>query len=169
MCQGGYKIPRRTKGVIRSSQGRRPSLRLLNKIHQDSVSPSEYITFAKITGEREIILLTVTPAFKAIWEEVQTLTTDGISNDRLFRSLSHPFTYQSFCTTLRSPSAPSQWLDTVKSLDYYACYVIYLVCQTSFSFYSTKTNMTWVVFTLTFIYQASLNWLFILLITVLIN
>lgn len=91
MCQGGYKIPRRTKGVIRSSQGRRPSLLLLNQIHQDSVSASEYITFAKITGERQITLRTVTPAFTAIWEEVQALTTDGISNDGLFRSLSHPF------------------------------------------------------------------------------
>lgn len=100
MCQGGYKIPRRTKGVIWSSQGRRPSLFLLNKIHQDSVSLCEYITFAKITGEREISLQTVTPAFKAIWEEVQTLTTDGISNDRLFPSLSHPFTYQSFWISL---------------------------------------------------------------------
>lgn len=116
MCQGGYKIPRRTKGVIRSSQGCRPSLFLLNKIHQDSVSLSEYITFAKITGEREISLQTVTPAFKAIWEEVQTLTTDGISNDGLFRSLSHPFTYQSFCTSLCSLIASIQWLDTVQLL-----------------------------------------------------
>lgn len=115
MCQGGYKIPRRTKGVIRSSQGRRPSLFLLNKIHQDSVSLSEYITFAKITGEREISLQTVTPAFKAIWEEVQTLTTDGVSNDELFRSLSHPFTYQSFCTSLCSLTASTQRLEIVQS------------------------------------------------------
>lgn len=119
MCQGGYKIPGRTKGVIWSSQGRRPSLFLLNKIHQDSVSLSEYITFAKITGEREISLQTVTPAFKAIWEEVQTLTTDGISNDGLFRSLSHPFTYQSFCTSLCSLTASTHWLETVKLLDLY--------------------------------------------------
>lgn len=93
MCQGGYKIPRRTKEVIRSFHGRRPSLFLLNKIHQDSVSVSEYITFTKITGEREISLQNVTPPFKAIWEEVQSLTTDGISDDSLFRSLSHPFPY----------------------------------------------------------------------------
>lgn len=88
--------------MIRSSQGRRPSLVLLDKIHQDSVSLSEYITFAKITGERGISLQTVTPAFRAIWEEVPTLTTDGISNDGLFRSLSHPFAYQSCCTSLCS-------------------------------------------------------------------
>lgn len=108
LCQGGYKIPRRTKGVIRSSQGRRPSLFLLNKIHQDSVSLSEYITFAKIAGEREITLQAVTPAFKAIWEEVQALTTDGISNDGLSRSLSHPLTYQSFGTSLCSLTASAQ-------------------------------------------------------------
>lgn len=112
MCQGGYKIPRRTKGVIRSFQSHRPSLFLLNKIHQDSVSLSEYITFAKITGEREISLQTVTPAFKAIWEEVQTLTTDGISNDRLFRSLSHPFTYQSLAPLFAHFEQP-HLLDTV--------------------------------------------------------
>lgn len=86
----GYKIPRRTKGEMWSSQGRRPSLLLFNKIHQDSVSLSEYITSAKITGQSQITLQTVTPPFKAIWEEPQTLTTDGISNDRLFPSLSHP-------------------------------------------------------------------------------
>ena len=105
MCRAGYQIPRRTKGVIRSSQRRRPSLVLLNKIHQDSVSLSEYITFAKITGEREISLQAVTPAFRAIWEEVQTLTTDGVSDDGLFCSLSHPFTYQSLRSSLCSRAA----------------------------------------------------------------
>lgn len=102
VCWGSYEIRRRTKGEIWSSQGCRPSLFLLNKIHQDSVSLGEYITFAKISSEREITLQTVTPPFKAIWEEVQTLTTDGISDDGLFRSLSHPFTYQSPHTSLRS-------------------------------------------------------------------
>lgn len=63
--RGGYKIPGRTKEVIRSSQGRRPSPFLLNKIHQDSVSLTEYITFAKIAGEREISLQTVTLAVQS--------------------------------------------------------------------------------------------------------
>lgn len=114
---------KRTKGLIWSSQGHRPSLFPLNKIHQDSVSLSEYITFAKITGEREITLQTVTPAFKAIWEEVQTLTTDGISNDRLFRSLSHPFTHQSCRTSFCSLTAPTQWLDTFKLWDLYGYFL----------------------------------------------
>lgn len=102
----GYKILGRTKGEMWSSQGRRPSLFLFNKIHQDSVSLSEYITFAKITGESQITLQTVTPPFKAIWEELQTLTTDGISNDRLFPSLSHPPLHLSITWHLRS--VPSQ-------------------------------------------------------------
>lgn len=118
VCQGSYKTPRRTKGVIGSSPSRRPSLFLLNKIHQDSVSLSEYITFSKITAEREISLQSVTPAFRAIWEEVQTLTTDGVSHDGLFPSLSHPFTYQSFCTSYCSLTASKQWLYPVQLLKY---------------------------------------------------
>lgn len=105
---------RRTKGAIRSSLGRRPSLFLLNKIHQDSVSLTEYITFAKITSEREISLQTVTPAFRAIWEEVQTLTTDGVSDNGLFRSLSHPVTYQSSRTSPHSLKASPHSPNTVQ-------------------------------------------------------
>lgn len=47
VCCGSYEVRGRTKGEIWSSRGRRPSLFLLNKIHQDSVSLGEYITFAK--------------------------------------------------------------------------------------------------------------------------
>lgn len=63
------------------------------------------LPFAKISGERGISLQTVTPAFKAIWEEVQALTTDGVSDDGLFPSLSHPFTYQSLRASLSSLTA----------------------------------------------------------------
>lgn len=95
VCWGSYNIHRRIKGEIWSSHGHRPSPYLLNKIHQDSVSLGEYITFAKISSEKEITLQTVTPPFKAIWKEVPAPTTDGILDDGLFRSLSHPFMYQS--------------------------------------------------------------------------
>lgn len=65
VCGGGYEIPGRTNEAIRSSQGRRPSLFLLNEIHQGSVSLTEYITFAKIAGEREISLQSVTLAVQS--------------------------------------------------------------------------------------------------------